>query len=366
MSLKPLIAGLAQSGASSPLGTANTFTATQTIDGTNRIYWNGLLCSIWNDGDVTLKKMHIDCEGSISISPGASAVGGHILQLGNGTRVGETINIQRNGDATSGTTITQSKQFIFSTSYWSGSAAVIREIGMQATTTTGGLNELYFIPTATHDTTTTGVLSGSKILRILEAGVVIGSRTSAPLATLDLQAISGTEPLIVRDSSGNFRLRNSSNSWYFGEAGVSRVGIGALGTTDRSYLAIRAGTTSDGQLRLESGVAPTSPATGEIWNDGSNVAIQGIGLSFNSVGKGLTYKSGTGARAGNATLVGGTVTVTNTTVTANTIVMLTRKTSGGTIGTAITYTLSAATSFTINSDNPLDTSTFSYVLHELV
>ena len=89
-------------------------------------------------------------------------------------------------------------------------------------------------------------------------------------------------------------------------------------------------------------------------------------MVFSTAGKGVQYQSGTGARAGNATLVGGTVTVTNTTVTANTIVMLTRKTSGGTIGTAITYTLSAGASFTINSDNILDTSVFSYLLVEVV
>lgn len=78
----------------------------------------------------------------------------------------------------------------------------------------------------------------------------------------------------------------------------------------------------------------------------------------------LNIASGTNSRAGNATLVGGSVTVSNTTVTANTIVILTRKVSGGTLGTAITYTLSAGNSFTINSDNILDTSTFSYMLIE--
>lgn len=80
----------------------------------------------------------------------------------------------------------------------------------------------------------------------------------------------------------------------------------------------------------------------------------------------LTITAGTNQRAGNAVLVEGTVTVGNTTVTANTIVMLTRKTSGGTIGTAITYTVSAGTSFTITSDSVLDTSTFSYMLIEVV
>lgn len=78
----------------------------------------------------------------------------------------------------------------------------------------------------------------------------------------------------------------------------------------------------------------------------------------------LKVASGTNQRVGNAVLVGGTVTVANTTVTANTVIMLTRMTSGGTIGTAITYTVSAGVSFTINSDNPLDTSTFTYFLIE--
>lgn len=99
---------------------------------------------------------------------------------------------------------------------------------------------------------------------------------------------------------------------------------------------------------------------------GGSVGVTTAGnLVCDTAGKGLQVKSGTGARAGNAVLVGGTVTVTNTTVTANTVVMLTRKTSGGTIGTAITYTLSAGASFTINSDSVIDTSTFSFLLLEL-
>jgi hypothetical protein len=93
-------------------------------------------------------------------------------------------------------------------------------------------------------------------------------------------------------------------------------------------------------------------------------SISTAGYLTGAAGFAISLASGTNTRAGNATLVAGTVTVNNTTVTANTIVILTRKTSGGTIGTAITYTLSAGTSFTITSDSVLDTSTFSYVLFE--
>jgi hypothetical protein len=81
------------------------------------------------------------------------------------------------------------------------------------------------------------------------------------------------------------------------------------------------------------------------------------------VGKGLSFKQGTGTNAGNATLVAGTVTVTNTLVTANSVIILARKTAGGTIGN-LTYTVSAATSFTITSDSATDTSVVSYLIVE--
>ena len=84
----------------------------------------------------------------------------------------------------------------------------------------------------------------------------------------------------------------------------------------------------------------------------SSPTFAGIGLE----------KDGAAATVGNAILVGGTVTVNTTAVGTNDVVMLTRKTSGGTIGTVITYTISNGVSFTITSDNVLDTSTFSWVI----
>jgi hypothetical protein len=83
-----------------------------------------------------------------------------------------------------------------------------------------------------------------------------------------------------------------------------------------------------------------------------------------SAGKGLQLKSGANARAGNATLVGGAVTVPNTSVSANTLVMLTRKSAGGTMG-FLTYSVAAGTGFTITSESSADTSVVSYQLIEL-
>lgn len=78
----------------------------------------------------------------------------------------------------------------------------------------------------------------------------------------------------------------------------------------------------------------------------------------------LVVPAGANSRAGNVNLVGGTVDVAVNTVTANSLVILTRKTSGGTPGTAVTYTLDPGVGFTVTSDNVLDTSTFSYFVIE--
>jgi hypothetical protein len=64
---------------------------------------------------------------------------------------------------------------------------------------------------------------------------------------------------------------------------------------------------------------------------------------------------------GNATLVGGTKVVATKAITANSIVILTPKTAGGTPGTLV-YSLQAGTSFTITSSSGTDTSTVSFAI----
>lgn len=71
---------------------------------------------------------------------------------------------------------------------------------------------------------------------------------------------------------------------------------------------------------------------------------------------------------GNATLVGGTVTIANTGVNANTRVYTSLKTVGGTLGVHYQYDILAGTSVTINSIDAAgsietgDTSVISYII----
>lgn len=73
--------------------------------------------------------------------------------------------------------------------------------------------------------------------------------------------------------------------------------------------------------------------------------------------------TGAAAVGGNAVLVVGTVTVATTAVRTASLILLTRKTAGGTLGN-ITYTISNGVSFTITSDNALDMSTITWVIVE--
>jgi Pectate lyase superfamily protein len=88
-----------------------------------------------------------------------------------------------------------------------------------------------------------------------------------------------------------------------------------------------------------------------------------IGLA----GKGLRVKSGTNARIGTATLAAGTVTVANTSVTANTVILL-----GGNApvtanaGALFVSSVTPGTGFTVKSTNASDTSKFGYQLVESI
>jgi hypothetical protein len=65
---------------------------------------------------------------------------------------------------------------------------------------------------------------------------------------------------------------------------------------------------------------------------------------------------------GSAVLVGGTVTVNTAAVAAGSLIWLTALVLGGTQGMLSVGTITAATSFVINSSNALDTSTVAWMI----
>ena len=78
-------------------------------------------------------------------------------------------------------------------------------------------------------------------------------------------------------------------------------------------------------------------------------------LDFTSVGGGVRYKEGANARQGVSTLVAGTVTVSNTSVTANSRIFVTPQNNSGTPGAVYVSAKTASTSFVITSTSNTDT-----------
>ena len=81
-------------------------------------------------------------------------------------------------------------------------------------------------------------------------------------------------------------------------------------------------------------------------------------------GAGLSIKTGSNCKMGTSVLVAGTVTVSTTAVTASSIIFLTHGVAGGTLGTLSVGTITAGTSFVINSSNAADTSTVNWLIME--
>jgi len=95
-------------------------------------------------------------------------------------------------------------------------------------------------------------------------------------------------------------------------------------------------------------------ATADSLDGGGYISIGTTGNRFSSAG----------ILRGTATLVAGTVTVSNTEIRTGDTVMLTRKAIGGTVGQVSLGTITNATSFVINSDNAADTSSvFWQIVH---
>lgn len=138
--------------------------------------------------------------------------------------------------------------------------------------------------------------------------------------------------------------------------------------TSGGFLDIVAGSAASSKLRLYGGEDTTNSIEVTTGNGGgSDITAWAFkaGGDFASLvaGVGLRIKEGSNARMGVATLVGGTVTVSNTSITANTRIIVARTTTGGTAG-HLSTTKIASTSFTINSSSGTDTSSVAWLLIE--
>ncbi len=140
----------------------------------------------------------------------------------------------------------------------------------------------------------------------------------------------------------------------------AKVQINASGSLG-ALKTVGAGTTTGYNIR-----AFQSDGTTEIFSLLDNGTASHTGdLKLLTAGNGLYVKEGSNATMGVSTLVGGTVVVSTTKVTANSRIFLTGQ--GGNITNLGSYSVTArtaGTSFTITSSNVLDTNTVSWIIIE--
>lgn len=103
----------------------------------------------------------------------------------------------------------------------------------------------------------------------VEIGSAIGSPTGALIYTSGKGDTSATI---------NVDLTNQSESVIFRFRDDGHFGAGGI-TTPTAFIHAAASTTSEASLRLQSGVDPTSPNDGDIWNDGTH--FMGRGSIYN-------------------------------------------------------------------------------------
>ncbi len=107
----------------------------------------------------------------------------------------------------------------------------------------------------------------------------------------------------------------------------------------------------------------TTPLNSTTRAEGARLDPDGNFL-IQQAGKGLRVKEGSNAKQGTATLSGGSATVSNTSVTANSRIFLTSQSDGGTPGWLRVSARLAGASFTITSSSGSDTSTVAYEIFE--
>jgi hypothetical protein len=182
---------------------------------------------------------------------------------------------------------------------------------------------------------------------------------------------SGTTSNVVIDASNGFQLTAGTLR------GGAAVMSGVLQLTKTNSPVIQIGAEGGfaalridqvGSLFWGSGSATQDISLGRV---GANrMSVGSADLEITTLGRGLKVKEGANGRAGVATLAAGTVTIANTSVTANTRIYVQRQTDGGTVGASYSITRVSGTSFTITAKDGLgatqsaDTSTVAWLMLE--
>jgi len=204
------------------------------------------------------------------------------------------------------------------------------------------------------------------------AGLVINTTQSSSIIvnstnpTVGVVFIAGGTQVyeFFANAGGAFGVYNETNSTFplaiSGGGTTTRVRTHAQGTFGFSN------SFNDARDNIDTGISRVSAnvmAFGNGTQGNVTAELRAGHIKSMVVGRGFFVAEGSNARMGRATLVGGTILVSNTAVSANTRIFLSVFTAGGTQG-HLSYTQVNATSFTINSTSATDTSIINWLIME--
>lgn len=254
---------------------------------------------------------------------------------------------------------------------WSGSATgfvtFCRFASPIVTTGTAGVQFTVNVPSAQNvrildaDFQGTGAASTNWVTNFPQILTHVDGTNYATYGTI-VHAFSGAGNVALQPSTttNNVLSTNTNGADAFDRwrlRGDGRLDWGP-GTATRDTNLYRSGV---GALTTDTFFAMGSGQSGGSFSVFGNTATS---LALGSAGGGLAVKEGTNARSGVSTLVGGTVTVANTSVTATSRIQLTSNADGGTPGWLRVSARTAGTSFTITSSSGTDTSTVAWFMVE--
>lgn len=312
-------------------------------------------------GDLAYTSPSFDGTGNVTAAGTLATVNSNVGSFGTSTQ-SPTITVNAKGliTAVSNTTITTG-------------ASVGSNNEVQTSDGSGGhvASKLFFDETTGNLTLGDAGLSGSTRTMSVQGSSLNVGLSLSPKGTGSFSFGTATSNFSILGTVATFQFTDLStlNGYYFdaNTIGFGRdstpsngtvAGADANGTSlNGSNLIVRGGNAftvgnnNGANLQLTSGTKNGSGLDG-------NVVIE----TFNNTGT-LKLNSGANEQMGLATLVGGTVTVNNTKVTANSFIFLTRRTTGGVVG-HLSYTIVAGTSFTINAGVGTDTSTVNWLIIE--
>lgn len=204
-----------------------------------------------------------------------------------------------------------------------------------------------------------------------DALTFVDSFTVQPTGTIDLGAAGGKTTLQLTSTAADTGITLGGDTNLYRAAASDLRTDSTLRVVGKNFQAMYG---QNAQITLGSTVGGSSPASiyfgsasdTNLYRSAADVLATDDDLSLKTAGKGLQIKEGSNAKMGVATLVAGTVTVANTSVTANSRIFLTVQSLGTILlPAAVAVTArTASTSFTITSADVTDTSVVAWHIIE--